>query len=95
MILKKNLNEFLKKNKISISELAKETGVPKSNISKWLSGSTPNLEQLDKVAQFFNLSIEELAFGRETKNSINDIIDKFEIHSGLYEINIKKVNVKK
>lgn len=94
-MLAKNLKRILDEKGISISELAKKTGVPKSTIMTWLSGRTPDLIQLDKVTQFLNVSIDEVAFNRKREDLLGEIFEKVEVHSGLYEISIKKVNSKK
>lgn len=94
-MLAKNLKRILEERNMSIAELAKKTGVPKTNIGSWLSGSSPKIEQLFKVAQYFGVSIEALAFDRKKEDTLNELIDKLEVHTGLYEISIKKVTTKK
>ena len=94
-MLAKNLKRILEERNMSIAELAKKTGVPKTNIGSWLSGSSPKIEQLFKVAQFLGMSIEALAFDKKNDETLNNLIDKLEVHSGLYEISIKKVTTKK
>lgn len=94
-MLAKNLKRILEERNMSIAELAKRTGVPKTNIGSWLSGSSPKIEQLFKVSQFLGMSIEALAFDKKNEDTLNELINKLEIHSGLYEISIKKVTTKK
>lgn len=86
-----NLIDLLEKNNISLAELSRRTDVPKSNLSSWLKGRSPNLEQLDKVAQYFGTTIEHLAFGRKSKESESVLIYRLEIENGRYEIIIKKL----
>lgn len=90
-MLVRNLKKILEERELSISELARKAGVPKSTIMTWLAGRTPDLNQLDKVAQFLGTNIEALAFGRKQEDLFTEIMQKVEIHSGLYEISIKKV----
>jgi len=52
-MLAKNLKSLIELKELTVSELARRTDVPKSNILTWLNGANPNLEQLDKVAQYF------------------------------------------
>lgn len=94
-MLAENLKKILKEKDISVNELSKKTGVPKSTIMTWLAGRTPDLIQLDKVTQYLNTSIDEIAFGRKREDALTGLFEKVEVHSGLYEISIKKVNSKK
>jgi transcriptional regulator with XRE-family HTH domain len=93
-MLAKNLKSLIKQKEITVSELARRTEVPKSNILTWLSGANPNIEQLDKVAQYFNVSIDYLAFGRSEEDLLSKLTDNVEIHSGHYKITIKKLTKK-
>lgn len=93
-MLASNLKKILEDKEISVSELAKKTGVPKSTILTWLAGRTPDLIQLDKVTQFLDVSIDEIAFDRKREDILSQLFEKVEVHSGLYEISIKKVSKK-
>jgi DNA-binding XRE family transcriptional regulator len=55
---------------LSQEQLAKELGVDITTISGWETGKKkPNLENVRKIAQFFNLSIPEVwKIIEETKN---------------------------
>lgn len=90
-MLAKNLKSLLEEKEITVGALAKATGVPKSTLATWLSGRTPDLIQLDKVAQYLGTNIEALAFGRKQEDLFTELMQKVEVHSGLYEISIKKV----
>jgi len=90
-MLVKNLKRILEEKELSISELARKSGVPKSTLMTWLTGRTPDLIQLDKVAQYLGTNIESLAFGRKQEDLFTELMQKVEVHSGLYEISIKKV----
>ncbi len=94
MKLKKNLLRLMEEKNLSIAQVAKESGVPKSNITKWINGANPNLSQLSKVAEYFQLSVDELAFDKKKDADIDGLFQKLEIHSGLYEVIIKKVSKK-
>lgn len=89
------LRRLLDDRGISIQELARKSGVPKTNISSWLQGSSPSIEQLDKVARCMNVSIEYLAFGREARDPMEEFFERVEIHKGEYEISVKKIVRKK
>lgn len=90
-MLKDNLINLLEKKNVSLAELSRQTSVPKSNLSSWLKGRSPNLDQLDKVAQYFGTTIEFLAFGRKIKDTEPTLVYKLEIENGKYEIIVKKV----
>ena len=89
--VKEQLNEILKQRDISVSSLARKTGVPKANIQSWLTGSTPNIEQLDKVAKSLGVSLEFLAFARSEEEKAEALLEKVLVHTGTYEISVRKV----
>lgn len=94
-MLAKVLRKLLDDRGISVAELARQTGVPKSNINTWLQGASPSLEQVDKVARFFAVPIEYLAFGREIRDPMEEFFERIEVHKGEYEISVKKLVRKK
>ncbi len=54
----------LRKNKgIKQEELAKYVGISTQAVSKWENGGVPDIELLPKIADFFNVTVDEL-FGR-------------------------------
>lgn len=96
-MLGKNLEEILKSKEITLTELAKATSVPRTTLIGWVKGTSasPNLEQLDRVASYLKVSIEELAFGRKQKQpEIADLLDSATVHTGLYKLTIEKVTPK-
>ncbi|MDD4974393.1 MAG: helix-turn-helix transcriptional regulator [Bacteriovorax sp.] len=93
-MLVKNLKKILEEKEMSISELSRKTDIPKSTLMTWLAGRTPDLLQLDKVAQYLGTNIESLAFGRKQEDIFSELMQKVEIHTGLYEISVKKVTRK-
>lgn len=62
MHLLENLDELMKRNKLNRTELAKEIGIAPSTINSWYSRSCENItiKTLMKVANYFNVSVEEL-----------------------------------
>lgn len=68
----------LRKNKgVTQEELAKYVGVSAQAVSKWENGGVPDTELLPKIADYFNVSIDQL-FGIQNKLSTNiqDVILK-------------------
>lgn len=57
--LGKNIKFLRKKEKIDQQELADKLNVPRSTLACWESGiRTPSLEQIVKIAEFFNTSLD-------------------------------------
>ena len=69
----KNIAELRKAKGVKQEELARFVGVTAQAVSKWENGGVPDTELLPKIAEFFNVSIDEL-FGREL-NTFIDIQD--------------------
>lgn len=86
-ILKKLLYEY----DINISQLSRATKVPRQTIDNWLSGQEPrSIAQVKKVADYFDLSIDEICFGtKPTKPQIEEYTD--EINAGVYEVVLRRV----
>lgn len=55
----KNIKNLCRKRGISLSGLEKQLGFGKSTISKWLK-SSPTIEKLSAVAEYFDVSVDEL-----------------------------------
>ena len=70
MTIGKNIAEFRKSKGAKQDELAKFVGVTAQAVSKWENGGVPDTELLPKIAEFFNVSIDEL-FGRQNNISID------------------------
>lgn len=90
-MLEKKLKALLKTHNLSVSELSQRTGVPRTNIQAWLTGTSPNVVQVDKVANYFNLTVDELVFGRKPKATLDEMFTEALIHSGHYKISITKL----
>jgi transcriptional regulator with XRE-family HTH domain len=93
-MLDKKLKALLKSNNLSIAELAKRVNIPKTNIQQWLQGATPNVYQVEKVATYFGLTVDELIFDRKPKSSVEDLFAEALIHTGHYKISITKLTKK-
>ncbi|MDE7432459.1 MAG: helix-turn-helix domain-containing protein [Lachnospiraceae bacterium] len=63
----KKLYELRKKNGLSQEELAGKLNVTRQTISKWeLGESTPDMEKLVMLGDYFNISLDELVLGKTT-----------------------------
>ena len=58
MVFKK-ISELCKEKGMSIAKLEKETGISNGTIGKW-SKSSPTAEKLERVADFFGVSVDYL-----------------------------------
>ena len=59
--ISKNLKMLMKGQDLKQQELAEEIGISQSAISSWLSGKKePSIESLWKLADYFDVSIDEL-----------------------------------
>lgn len=92
------LEQLMRAKNISARELAKGIEEPQKTVNDWLTHKTriprdPNV--LKKLSNYFRVSIYFLLFGQEDPKSLIDtILDKTEIHTGLYEITVKRVKPK-
>ncbi len=90
-MLKDRLREAISKVDMSITTLARLAEVPRQNIMKWLQGSSPNIEQLSRVANVLEESLDWLVSGKMPEDPMGQFMEKLHIHTGLYEITVKKV----
>jgi transcriptional regulator with XRE-family HTH domain len=58
--------ELLQKFGVTPYKVSKETGVTQTSLSNWKSGkSTPSTQNLQKIADYFGVSVEYLITGKE------------------------------
>lgn len=77
--------QLLQKYGITAYKVSKATGVTQTSLSNWKSGrSTPSAKTLQKIADYFGVSIEYLMTGKE------DIIEKETILTSKDERDIAK-----
>ena len=62
------IEKLRKEAGLSQGKLEKELGFSNGSISKW-KNSTPTYERLQKVANYFNVSVEYLASGELPENT--------------------------
>lgn len=70
MSIGRNIAELRKAKGVKQDELARFVGITAQAVSKWENGGVPDTELLPKIADFFNVSIDEL-FGRQNNISID------------------------
>jgi transcriptional regulator with XRE-family HTH domain len=90
-----NLKELMERDRVSVAHVAKAIGEPTKTVQEWTGphGRSPrSLDVLPKLAAFFKVSITRLVSGEEEMHSaLHSMLERTEIHTGLYEISIKKV----
>ncbi|WP_050636727.1 helix-turn-helix domain-containing protein [Candidatus Stoquefichus sp. SB1] len=68
MKLQENLTVLRKQKGFSQEDLAYQLGVSRQSVSKWESGiSVPELERLIEIADLFEVTLDELVKGEQTK----------------------------
>ena len=94
----KTLKSLMADRGVSASKVAVAIGVSPKTIHEWLGGDgrvPRNLGAIRKLAEYFQCSTHFILFGEEDPRSIlGDILTKTEIHTGLYEITVKRVTKK-
>jgi transcriptional regulator with XRE-family HTH domain len=90
MKLAKNLEKYLKADDITLNEFSKRVSISPSTIHGWLNGVPPkNLNDLKKVSDYFNITLDELCFGEVKKGHETNIV--ISIGDDSYKILLKKV----
>lgn len=68
---------LLQEQNITAYKVSKETGVTQSALSNWKRGkSTPSAKNLQKIANFFNVSIDYLMTGKNKSDEHDCYIDQ-------------------
>ena len=65
ILFAQNLKMLRKSQKLSQQQIAEKTGIARSMISDYENGKKePTLSVLDKLAKYFNLTLEELVYDK-------------------------------
>lgn len=88
-----NLNGVIKAKRYSLKEVSEATSIPRSTLAEWVQGRSPQLgPELLKLSSFLGVSLEYLMTGKEdSTNAVETLLRKAEIHTGRYEITIRKI----
>jgi transcriptional regulator with XRE-family HTH domain len=63
-------DKLLKANDVTAYRVAKETGITTATLSQWKKGiSTPKQDKLQKIADYFGVSLEYLMTGEEKETN--------------------------
>lgn len=95
MELAKNLRRLLESRGLTVAKLSLMSGVPAKTIYHWTNGQKPrNVEQLLKVCEVLNVSVEAI-FSRKEINgqvtyiSLGEITS--ELHLGKFEVILRPI----
>lgn len=92
MTLNKQLKTLLHNKDVTVAQLSRATKISAKTLYQWLNGQSPkNLVQVRKVADYFEVTIDYLAFGilERSKSEIADF--RNEINVGHFEVILKKI----
>ena len=90
--IKTILKKLLHEHDITAAQLARATKIPPQTINNWLSGQEPrSLNQLKNVADYFQISVDCLVYGKQEK--LKEPIDEYkdEILAGIFEVVLRRV----
>lgn len=89
--LAKILGRLIEKRKMSLRDLAKETGVPQATLSSYLSGGRSGKpEHVLALSRFFGCSMEFLLFGHdERKPTLEEVLTE-PVFEGWLKVKIEK-----
>ncbi len=77
MTLGEKIYELRTQHNLSQGDLANELNVSRQSISKWENGnSTPDLEKIVKLAEIFNISLDELIKNQEKETTVLNTPEK-------------------
>lgn len=80
----------LKNRKINKSELARSTGIGDSTIRSWEKGSQPTLDKLIKIANYLDLTLDELCC-YSAKNRNIEIQKAYDKADPITQKNVRKL----
>jgi transcriptional regulator with XRE-family HTH domain len=91
-LLHKNLKQLLNDRDMTVAQLSRATKIPTQTLNNWLSGLEPrSMGQVKIIAQFFKISIDELAYGESSKISPNKLKEfEDEIFAGVFEVVLRR-----
>lgn len=93
-----NLEQLILEKFNSIASFAREIGKNRKTVGEWLGkdGRFPSKpEDIKAISLALGVSVHELMFGTLDGNEpLGSLLEKTEIHTGMYEITVKKVDVK-
>lgn len=76
MSFSQGLKEAMEKKGVTAYRLSKDLGVHQTTISNWLNGkSTPKAQMLEKIADYFAVTADQLLFSQSVADNINRLMN--------------------
>ncbi len=96
MTLAQRIANLRNARKISQAELAEALEVSRQAVSKWENGtSTPELEKVIKLAQYFGLTLDELVNGTDEENTQQpDVPQSTAVSAGAEQSKIRSMGIR-
>lgn len=92
--LDSTLKRLLKDNNLTATQLARATKVPVQSIHNWIHGQNPrSFEQIKKIADYFQITVDELVYGSLGSKNISEPIQRYhdEINAGVFEVVLRRI----
>jgi transcriptional regulator with XRE-family HTH domain len=93
MKLSETLNKYLKTKKLTVSQLAKKSGVPQSTIFGWVhhDRSVKNIDDLKKVCDVLEVALHQILYGEPDpyESSSEELLQ--EIFSGDVKVTLHRI----
>lgn len=93
MQLKTQLKALIKQKGVTVTTLAKTSKVPAQTLHSWMSVAKPrDFDQVKRAADYFQVSIDFLAYGIQLEQSKGSEIEKHkdEIYAGIFEVVLRR-----
>ena len=87
--ISKNLKKIMKERDLTLAQLSKLSGVPKSTIHNIISDHDASVKTVEKLRKALNVSVAKLLYGEEEIETLNSSSPE-DVLSGLFEIIIRK-----
>ena len=81
-IVGENIRKHREQKKVSQEEMAQALNVTRQTISSWETGRTePDLDTLHRIAQYFEVTVEELIYSQRLKEPtvIKQVVERKEV----------------
>ena len=93
-----NLEKLILENYRSVAEFSRHINKNRKTVGEWLGkgGSFPSKpEDIKAISLALGISVHELMFGTHDENEpLCSLTEKIEVHTGVYEISIRKIKDK-
>lgn len=89
MEFKAVMASLMKEKGVSLTQLAKDTGIAKSSLHGFLNGAEPSLSKVRTLADYFGVTMDFITKG-EDSDPIGQLL-KVDVHKATYEVTIKRL----